>query len=1442
VSSLDPASPDAPRPKKKRGFFGKLGMFFLWAFLLGVVAMVAILLFAPINWITQNQVLPIARTMLDHDEITIGNIDGSPLTGFEIREIRVGPPKGYREDIVNVGRVAFYYDLTDLLGRTLTLSSVEVEDPHVFLELRDGKPNVQALLDALPGSEPTPSEPLDLPEFTVVLEKIRVSGVRAGFDDGAGTRATLGDVAVEVQGALHTVADSRLDVTVEVGPQETDTPNVHAVAPAVGGVEAALELATRTTVGVDVPKGLQSGRVEMNTDVRLKVHEVKAPYPVRPFGLTAGVEVKAEGSPKAATLHTFAARLGDEEVTRLSARVPDLSTLDFDLHVEHATVPAKAFSELVRNLLPVGARFDLVGKAGVKDLKVAGRVPDLTAGALPVVSLAIAAEGFGVDVDTGAPIVVGAPIDVSVPRVAGAVSGIGAAFDVALSPKAKPLGDQLDAVVARADATAVPSVLLRGRALVGEARAPDFARLDDPDAPLLARVADVMAEVAVAVDLDTTAAIPAPTRVAVKTKSGIGTVEGFGATVRTVGADATIGAALSDNFPTWVELQAAADVGGVSAVLPGLGSLGVRAGGGVDMRAEVAEQSVTVRRFDGRVAKLGAPGDIIAARGSAEVLKLGQEGFRLDVDVDPIDLARALTLAPTGVRAQMPRGLKLGGTVATTVHIEGALPPLEDLQAMAATPTGPLALPVDLDIRSTLAGLRVALPSAGVSMRGLEGAVHIVGRPADLRVHAPDPLRIARIGHGPTKAAVEGITIPFDLRLQPRSSRDTVALSAGFSAKRIGAEVEAARVELGPLATGVKMAVGVPVARIAAGQRFDVQHINVDGLVELDTLEARLGPKRDLVVHLQTGEGQRGHALEQAFGFDYDPAEARQADGIEFPLGIRSETTILEIAVPRFDAAVRDIGYHQRIDIAGLTLAGLSAKDPLPKTKPRYIRLEGGLRSVDDDPDRSLTIEVDNLPVEGVIGRNRFDMAVLISIPRLRVPPLDPDLFAEIDAITIEKLDFHNESHGPNARMAGVVGPIIVPSDNLPPFRLNGHGGVKLPSVTRRDQAPRLFSAGTEAARNRMELRMAGSAGFDFRLRHITPGLVELHGAAVAENMQAWAQQEGFAFAFPDGTKVYVDRVIHMDDLDARVPVVQRIRFATIRDLVANPHRLEGILANLSRLHPAARDIRSQGRTPVYKAMRPYSAAPANVTLERLGIDQTFNYYLGGEKIDEAKAPLSIDAVAADVSYEDWVLDVRSYAMEVLDGDLDGRLALRLRSAQPPDVDLSVHTQVTGADLARLNWDARRGGRAPQRAEISFDSMLDLGLKNRDLDGHVHVSQASLAQLDELLKFIDPAKRNNLIQEQRRLINSYTVREIAAPTVRYVHMELNHSSLDLETAFDGTWGVRHALNTVMENVRISNIDVRELVDNILTQRADKTAWRRPPPVGEPPENVTAEKP
>lgn len=193
--------------------------------LLGLAAVVVLVVHFPLDAATHRFGLPYAREYTKHAKIELGDMSFYLLDGLEIRDIRVGPPEGYTRDIFTAKRLLVRYDLTRLLAGELVVTDVLLDEPAVFLEVVDGKPNVVALLEKLPKSETPETPPSDPVDFTVVVGQIGARGLRLGFDDGA-RRMDFGRVDAYISGRVNPAKGGEIEVTVRVGDTTRDRDNL----------------------------------------------------------------------------------------------------------------------------------------------------------------------------------------------------------------------------------------------------------------------------------------------------------------------------------------------------------------------------------------------------------------------------------------------------------------------------------------------------------------------------------------------------------------------------------------------------------------------------------------------------------------------------------------------------------------------------------------------------------------------------------------------------------------------------------------------------------------------------------------------------------------------------------------------------------------------------------------------------------------------------------------------------------------------------------------------------------------------------------------------------------------------------------------------------------------------------------------------------------------
>ena len=218
------AAPSSP-PPPRRSIVGR------WWFLvpLAVVGLVVVTIVALPLVLTPDFVrVQVVRALTDDlgVETEIGALKYHPLFGLELADVKVKPPVGYTRSPLEVGRLAVAYDLSRLVTGEAAVRTVTLENAHVVFETRNGKSNLDALLDAVAAklgpSEPEPDEP-DAPPSSLTPIAVRLDALSLGpltFEvAGDGPHARLDDVWLRGEGHLGTRAlTASVALTIEPSP------------------------------------------------------------------------------------------------------------------------------------------------------------------------------------------------------------------------------------------------------------------------------------------------------------------------------------------------------------------------------------------------------------------------------------------------------------------------------------------------------------------------------------------------------------------------------------------------------------------------------------------------------------------------------------------------------------------------------------------------------------------------------------------------------------------------------------------------------------------------------------------------------------------------------------------------------------------------------------------------------------------------------------------------------------------------------------------------------------------------------------------------------------------------------------------------------------------------------------------------------------------------
>jgi hypothetical protein len=151
-------------------------------------------------------------------QASLGDVRFNPLLfRFEARDFALAEGEGTK--LAGFGRLFVDFELSSLFRRAWTFADVRLERPELHLVLeKDGRLNLQRLLDALPPSPPEPAD-RDAAPPRVLFQHAEVGAARVRFSDLGGTQPAstdLGPVDLRFDG-IATIREHRGPYTVDVG-------------------------------------------------------------------------------------------------------------------------------------------------------------------------------------------------------------------------------------------------------------------------------------------------------------------------------------------------------------------------------------------------------------------------------------------------------------------------------------------------------------------------------------------------------------------------------------------------------------------------------------------------------------------------------------------------------------------------------------------------------------------------------------------------------------------------------------------------------------------------------------------------------------------------------------------------------------------------------------------------------------------------------------------------------------------------------------------------------------------------------------------------------------------------------------------------------------------------------------------------------------------------
>ena len=133
----------------------------------GIGALILIIAYIGIgsSFFVRSIVLPIVEKSM-MAKVSVGKVAFSPLSGIELQDLDFSPAD--QETMVSAQRATIQYSLSDIIGGTIKLNQLHLENPKVtIIEREDGSSNLTDWLDSLPPSPDAPLPIMDLNDLDV---------------------------------------------------------------------------------------------------------------------------------------------------------------------------------------------------------------------------------------------------------------------------------------------------------------------------------------------------------------------------------------------------------------------------------------------------------------------------------------------------------------------------------------------------------------------------------------------------------------------------------------------------------------------------------------------------------------------------------------------------------------------------------------------------------------------------------------------------------------------------------------------------------------------------------------------------------------------------------------------------------------------------------------------------------------------------------------------------------------------------------------------------------------------------------------------------------------------------------------------------------------------------------------------------------------------------
>ncbi|RJO67671.1 MAG: hypothetical protein C4523_08615 [Myxococcales bacterium] len=320
-------------------------------------------------------------------------------------------------------------------------------------------------------------------------------------------------------------------------------------------------------------------------------------------------------------------------------------------------------------------------------------------------------------------------------------------------------------------------------------------------------------------------------------------------------------------------------------------------------------------------------------------------------------------------------------------------------------------------------------------------------------------------------------------------------------------------------------------------------------------------------------------------------------------------------------------------------------------------------------------------------------------------------------------------------------------------------------------------------------LEASGLAGVKTQVRSLPGNFARVEGTIIGESFNFWSTTTGEK-VYDDGRREPTHTEVHIKDFDAQAPLIQIVDLQTFMPVEAQRSIFD-----------------AESRTVIYTIMRQYLKQESNFHIDEVTLSQ---------KEGDVERKLAINEIAFDMMYSDNTFALNRMYVDLLGGGVSGSLMVQVLSFPPKPFDARIHieNQIAGVNLGYLT--KKDPAEVSRDTEISSLLELDLGLKDKVINGRIDITRLSLKQLDELLAFLDPKGKDPNVQKNRKLINAWYVDAID-PKVNLVALWIAYSNLNVDIELSAMWPVGDILNDTLKRSLIRRLNINPILRSVFKE-------------------------